>query len=647
MLRPRGVGATTLLRAAASACSGVLLALSFPHPGWWPLAWFGLVPLLRVLRTSAPGEGAWAAFCFGVVFHAAVLAWLLVFGPAAYAVVVLFSAAYCALFGWAVAAGAQRGEVRFVLVAVCGWVGVEWLRTLGPAAFPWALLGVSQWQNLPVLQLASVGGVYLASAAVVAANAGLELLLAGRAVGLVPLAAVAAGWVWGTAQLPPAAPGPLRVAAVQPKLAQQQKLRPEHAHRTRAVLLALTRRAAQAGAAFVVWPEHYWPDPLIRGGSVDARLVEASPPAGALVATGEVDGRWNTAVVVSREGLVGRHDKVRLVPLGEWWAEPGPGYAPVPAPMGPAGVLICYEVVYPSAVRALVLAGARYLVHTTEEGWFGVSAGPVQHLAVAVVRAVEAGRDVVRAASTGISAVIHGHGRLQASLPQAQEGVVLGTVRPRSDLTPYARWGDLWVYVAALWVTALSVRPLASAIPPDARLGLLAPALAAAVGLILRWPPEVTGPAVAAAALATGRGLRAAGVLGGRGGAGVVVSVGFVWAALWLVRQGFAAQGIPLADAPPELGPVLRSGLRGMGEEVWLRGTLPVLLRSSPAGALLASVAGSLLLHPWDSGEVAAWHAVTAAVFFIVRVATGSVWGALAARGLGDAWLERLLSGGP
>jgi apolipoprotein N-acyltransferase len=647
VLRPRGVAAETPLRAVTAASSGVLLALSFPHPGWWPLAWFALVPFFRVLRTSPPRDGAWAGFAFGVTFHASVLAWLLVFGPAAYAVVVLFAAAYCALFGWAVAAAGRGGEVRFVLVAVCAWVAVEWLRTLGPVAFPWALLGVSQWQNLPVLQLASVGGVYLVSAAVVAANAGLELLLAGRALGVVALAAVAAGWAWGAARLEPAAEGSLAVAAVQPNLAQQQKLRPEYADRTRSVLLELTRRAAQAGAAFVVWPEHYWPDPLIRDGSLDPRLVEATPPAGALVATGEVDGRWNTALVVGQEGLLGRHDKVRLVPLGEWWADPGPRYEPVPAPMGPAGMLICYEVVYPSAVRALVLGGARYLVHTTEEGWFGASAGPVQHLAVAVVRAVEAGRDVVRAASTGISAVVDAHGRLKATLPQAREGLVLGTVRPRSDLTPYARWGDLWVYVVSLGVAALSVRRIASAIPREAWPGSVAPALVAAAGLLLRWPPEVAGPVVGVVALVTGRGLRGAGVFGGRPAASLAASLGFVWAALWLVRRGFAAQGIPLPDALPGLDPVLRSTLAGLGEEVWLRGTLPVLLRSSPAGAMLASVAGSLLMHPWASGEVAAWHVVTAAVFFLVRHATGSVWGPLVARGVGDAWLGRLLHGGP
>jgi len=647
VLRPRGVAAEIPLRAVTAACSGVFLGLSFPHPGWWPLAWFGLVPFFRVLRTSAPGEGAWAGFAFGLAFHATVLAWLLVFGPAAYAVLVLFAAAYCALFGWVAAAVGQAGEIRFVLAAVCAWVAVEWLRTLGPVAFPWALVGVSQWQNLPVLQLASVGGVYLVSAAVVAANAGLELLLAGRALGVVALAAVAAGWAWGAARLEPAAEGSLAVAAVQPNLAQREKLRPEHADRTRRALLELTQRAAAAGAVLVVWPEHYWPDPLIRGGSVDRRLVEASPAGGALVATGEVEGRWNTALVVGREGLVGRHDKVRLVPLGEWWAQPGPGYEPVPAPLGPAGVLICYEAVYPSAARALVRGGARYLVHTTEEGWFGVSAGPVQHLAVAVVRAAEAGRDVVRAASTGISAVVDASGRLQATLPQAVDGFVLGTVRPRTDLTPYARWGDLWVYVASLCVAALSVRRVASVVPQDAWPGLLVPALAAAAGLLLRWPSEVTGPLVAAGALATSRGLRAAGVVGGRPVWSLALTSGFVWAALWLLRQGFAAQGIPLPDALPGLEPALRSTLAGLGEEVWLRGTLPALLRCSPAGALLASVAGSLLMHPKASGEVAAWHVVTAAVFFIVRRGTGSVWGPVLARGFGDAWLGSVLHSGP
>lgn len=632
---------------AAAVLSGVLLALSFPHPGWWPLAWVALVPLLRALHGQGPLQAAGLGFTFGLSFYGLLLPWLVALGVPAYAVVALVSAAYSAAFGALVACAAGRGgDGRFFVATGLAWVVVEWLRSLGPSSFPWGLLGYSQWTNLQILQLASVGGVYLVSAAVVAANAGWTLLLRGRALGLLPLLLVAAAWAWGGARLDSrsGSAGPrLAVAAVQPNLPQRLKLAADHAPRTQEVLLSLTRQAVAAGAKLVVWPEHYWPAPLLREGSVDPVVRSAVPEDVSLLATGEIDGRRNSAVMVQSGRAVGRHDKVRLVPLGEWWADPGPGYAPVAAPDGPAGVLLCYEIVYPQAARALVLRGARYLIHSTEEGWFGRSAGPVQHLGFAVVRAVELGRDVVRAASIGVSAVIDRTGRLQAQLPQLEQGWVAGVIEPRSDLTPYARWGDLWVWVAGVLLGVLCLPAARPWLRRELLLALAVPALAAAFARGLGLGQTAAGLLVAAVSLAVRPDVATVGVLRGRHPWSVAGSVAFAGVAVWLVHAGFAAQGIPLSVQAPDVGRVAANLVAGLGQELWLRGLIPIALSGYPVAAFALSELGTFVLHAGARGEVVAWHLLSGAVFFGIRRITGSVWGPVVARGVGDAALGTLL----
>ena len=641
----------TRIRYGAAAASGILLALSFPHPAWWPLAWVALVPLFLSVRGLGPAAAAGVGFAFGLAFYGLLLTWLGSLGFPAYLAVVVFAAGYCVLFGvLAAAAGGGGGDVRFAVAAVLAWVVVEWLRSLGSASFPWGLVGYSQWTNLPVLQVASVGGAYLVSAVVVAANAGVSLLLLRKPVGILLLIPAAVAWGWGSERLVrlQAERRPqLNVAAVQPNLPQQRKLDPDFAPQTQEVLLSLTRRAVASGARLVVWPEHYWPALLFQGGVLEERLRRAVPQGVALLATGEIEGRRNSAVVVENGQGLGRHDKARLVPLGEWWANPGPGYRPVPAPWGPAGVLLCYEVVYAAAARDLVLGGARYLVHSSEEGWFGRSAGPVQHLGFAVVRAVELGRDVVRAASIGVSAVIDRTGRLQATLPQLTQGWVGGTLEPRSELTPYARWGDLWMWLAAATLAVMSVPVALPWLRGRFVAAFAVPAGVALLGKVLGLWVAATGVLVAAAALMVYPDLRELGLARARHLTSVVGAVGCSAAAIWLVHAGFAAQEIPLFFQLPGLTTFLSSLVAGLGEELWLRGALPAALSRYPVAAFLLSEVGTLFLYPKARGEVVAWHLLSGAVFFYVRRLTGSVWGPVLARGLGDAIVWALLGWWP
>jgi membrane protease YdiL (CAAX protease family) len=117
--------------------------------------------------------------------------------------------------------------------------------------------------------------------------------------------------------------------------------------------------------------------------------------------------------------------------------------------------------------------------------------------------------------------------------------------------------------------------------------------------------------------------------------------------AVWLVQAGFAAQGIPLFFQMPGSGSVLANLAFGAAEEIWLRGVIPAALSASPLAAFILSQTGTLLLHAGARGEVVAWHLLSGAAFFLVRRLTGSLWGPLLARGIGDGALWGLLGRWP
>ncbi len=200
--------------------------------------------------------------------------------------------------------------------------------------------------------------------------------------------------------------------------------------------------------AAVVWPETAPPQIIEPGSPALAFMAQAVPPNGYLLtgaarATAQPDdGVWNSLLVVDRTGAVVDHyDKVHLVPLGEYIPfhkqlapvsgfigrgsfEEGLSRVTLDLPRLPSfSPIICYEVIFPAAVTG---SGARprWLLNVTNDAWFGLSSGPYQHLASARVRAVEEGLPMLRAANTGVSAVIDAYGRVLAALDMQQDGII-------------------------------------------------------------------------------------------------------------------------------------------------------------------------------------------------------------------------------
>ena len=480
---------------AHALLSGVLLTLSFPSVGHPALSWVALVPLVVVVARAPSAFVAWRlGLVTGVVHFAGMIYWIpsvmVTFGGLSTAVAWLIHAAFVgylalfpSLFALALWAVGQRLGARAILWTPVFWVTSELGRLHLFTGFPWELLGYSQAEVLPVAQLASVTGVLGLSALVALVNGALAFgaVAAGRrrwcplavALGVVAvcvglrMARLAAGRLLhsGTA---------IRVAAVQGNIAQDEKWVPERAERNLGRYLDLTEIAVDAGASLVVWPEASTPfvfelDPraelvkaLVRErrvhllfGTTD--VARPSPPGHASPAP-----YYNAAVMLDPRGeTAGVYRKQHLVPWGEYvplrdllfFLSPlvtkvggfsaGDRSATLPFDGAEIGTAICYEIIYPGLVRELAVEGSQLLTTVTNDAWFGQTAAPHQHFQMATLRAIEQGRFLVRAANTGISAVVDPYGRVLDQSPLFEEAVVVADARLLEQRTIFARTGDL------------------------------------------------------------------------------------------------------------------------------------------------------------------------------------------------------------
>ena len=367
-----------------------------------------------------------------------------------------------------------RGPARVVALAGV-WLAVEWLRAWILTGFPWNLAGYV-WSFSPeMMQIAALGGVWILSFLTVMAAAAPAVLGESarhgarvfRAAVLGVLIATWGGGAWRLAQAP--APGEevvegVHLRIVQASIAQDLKWEPE-LRRTHVVQqLRLTLSRGFEKTTHVIWPETAVPFLLDNEPELRRFIARAVPPGGVLV-TGAPRGTstqiWNSILALDSRGeVLARYDKHHLVPFGEYVPfrsvlplgkltagrldfSAGPGLANIDLPGAPAASpLICYEVIFPGRV---VPEGPRpsWLLNVTNDAWFGTSLGPFQHFASARMRAVEEGLPLVRAANTGISAVIDGYGRVIGRLGLNQVGILDSALpRPLAGSTWYAQIGN-------------------------------------------------------------------------------------------------------------------------------------------------------------------------------------------------------------
>ena len=479
------------LRAAYFLC-GALLMLSFAPFGFSIVAFLLLQPLFISCLDLTPRDAARHGFWFGAGLFLAGTYWLYIsihiFGqaPLWIAVVLMLGLVvimgfYYALTAWLIASLSNGSGPMLILVAPAAWVGVEWLRGWFLSGFPWMTIGYGQIDST-FAGFAPVIGVYGVSAMVVLTAAALHVAFRedGRQRFLYALLAIAVlvtGWALRPIVWTEPASSAMNTTIVQGGVEQDRKWLPEQFQPT--LDLYLHSLTAAPPGSLVVWPEVAIPASLDRIPGYLSMLQNELLKNNQTLLFGILersDGNvYNSVVMLDGRGQQA-YRKRHLVPFGETFPVPDfvrewmrlmslphsdmtPGDDRQPLLQTPAGekiaVAICYEDAY-GAEQLYALPDASVLVNVSNDAWFGDSIAPHQHLEIARMRALEAGRYVVRATNTGISGLIGPRGELLALLPQFIELSLHGEVTPHSGLTPYARLGNWPIVSVCVLILAIA-----------------------------------------------------------------------------------------------------------------------------------------------------------------------------------------------
>ena len=502
--------------------SGGLQIVIFPLPNLTFLCWIALAPLLvALLRTGMAYEGkGWRAFrqgfllgfASGIVYYAGSCYWMGevmynyggISGGLSVLIMVAFSIAAGsaeALFGGLLASVASRRgwASRALVLAPFLWVAMEFLYRTKVWSFPWDLLGTVLVDNIPLSRIATVTGTYGLSFEIMLVNAAFASAFLGprrrRTLVLAGCVLLCGILEMGRYFEPPPEPMNGTARLVQQDIALNQDWTPQ----SFAALLANLEKISvpQPGELMtgeplpdlIVWPESPAPlwerDPRLRTTlSSIAEQTHAYVLAGTLgVVPGDSNELYNSAQLVAPNGnWIARYDKIHLVPFGEYVPlkdffallhmkklvqevgnfVPGTERMVLPVNSYKLGTFICYESTYPDEVREFVANGAQLLVNISNDGWFGESPAPWQHLRMARMRAIENQRWLLRSTNTGITASIDPFGRI---VQQARRNVRVAVDVPYGIVTSttfYTRHGDWFAWLCVLVCAIITIGALFS-----------------------------------------------------------------------------------------------------------------------------------------------------------------------------------------
>lgn len=486
--------------------TAILMTLAFAPFGRNEMAWVALVPLWICCRYASKRRATWLSWLSGSVFFLASIHWLTHVSVAGFIGLSLYCGLYFIPFGVLVSwcskrFGTERWYFNFLtmLVATVGWTGFEYLRGVLFTGFAWNPLGVSQYQNLTVAQLASWGGVAAVSALVVWVNASIATTVVHYIehrrgwssrphfevmAGFMLLALMMSlGWrtIYNGRQAWPEGQ-PFVVALIQPAVPNILGDWPdEHIELIYDRVGELTDTALHASDPdMVIWSETILPD-FVRNSRRSYEFTSQFASNGVPVLAGSMDFGWstegvqyfNSSLLFGKDGqIAGKYDKQHLVIFGEYiplhdklpWlstlspieASFTPGKGPVQLTpsekVPPFSVLICFEDTVASLARDAVNQGARWLVNQTNDAWFN-DAEAVQHMAQCVFRAIENRVPVARCANTGVTCVIDPFGRVTSLLRDnkgqiSKPGFLIAEIQPVKDVpTTYKKYGN-WLGVS-------------------------------------------------------------------------------------------------------------------------------------------------------------------------------------------------------
>ncbi|MBF0466497.1 MAG: apolipoprotein N-acyltransferase [Nitrospirae bacterium] len=500
--------------------SGVLLFLAFPKPELFSLAWAALLPLFysvtaakNKLQAIFSGLIAGLFFFFGTqywIYHSLnhfggipfILSLFIVF------LLCLYQSLYIAVFALMLWLMAKKWSLRRACYgAPFIWVCLEYLKGIIITGFPWSLLGYSQYKFINLIQISDITSVYGISFLIVFFNSALFLAFFEKDITLkenpvkklkpVLIASLLITFTvfYGIKRLPSLNyTEKVTVTLVQGNIPQEMKMDRDNREKITGIYETLTLEKTPKNADLVVWPESSLTFYFMSEEKYTKDFIDFQKRLGKnlLFGTDLIRGRagnylilTNSAVLLGKDGKIDYvYDKIHMVPFGEYVPlrkllffvdklvgsmgefSPGSDYVLARARFKDGGTAsfgthICYEIIFPDLVRKFYRNGGDFIVTISNDAWFGDTSGPYQHLAMAVFRAVENGKYIIRATNTGVSAIVGPEGLILQKTPLFERTTLTGDIyKSDGNITFYTVFGDVFAYVCLIYsiiATALLV----------------------------------------------------------------------------------------------------------------------------------------------------------------------------------------------
>lgn len=481
--------------------SSILLILSFSPFNLFFLAWIGFLPFFFFLYNANDYRSILkGSLIFGFIYFLGNVYWIyhslyhygsvpLIFSY----IVVLLLAFYLALYPVIFAVlykNLLKNNIPTSLYAPFIWVSLEVLRTYLLTGFPWALLGYSQHNFLIISQISDITGVYGVSCIVLMFNCFIfDLWIFKKRKMIQPLLPyytiitstslvivfLFVCFTYGFKKLREEESNEsIKVAIIQGSIRQDEKWDNKKVEEIINIYKNLTVRAKIYNPSLIVWPETAVPFLFEKHKYFTSELINFVKEENIYLLFGSIMERQaekftNSAVLIDSNGVTAYYyDKIHLVPFGEYVPlrkilffidkltvgvgdyYPGAGYNLAITPFGKFATLICYEIIFPGQVRKFYQKGGNFIVNITNDGWFGNTSGPYQHFSIAVFRAIENRKPLIRAANSGISGFIDSKGRIINKTKLFERTYLIEDIKTNYKTSFYTKYGDLFAYICIL-----------------------------------------------------------------------------------------------------------------------------------------------------------------------------------------------------
>lgn len=474
--------------------SAVLLELSFAPFNQYYTAFFALLPFLYVLERTK--NGFLTGLIWGVFYSIISIHWLALnsgtfpwLATLSMLLASLFLSLNYAAIGFLFKLIQRKNASIAFLFLPFIWTGIEFLRSFGTLGFPWLSIGHSQAHNTIYAQIADIGGVYTITLFLLITNLFLYLMIKSysrkRLIALVLVLLIP--FIYGTVMINSdlSSGRSLNFRIVQPNIGAKEKWIPSNRLPIINKLDSLSRTDNGFKPDVIVWPETAVPYYLRSSVYFQHILHECAYEMNSTLITGALDYYYkdgmdwhsstNTVFVFEPANATFDqriYDKLHLVPFGEftpggsmfsWLNNMEYGQSDFthrdfrePLTMTTDSIkftpMVCYDSVFPHTVQQFASKGSQYNILITNDIWFGRSMGPYQHAAIAMIRAIETRRPLIRSANAGISMIIDEKGRVIDRLPLYRRGIVDGTLQGSTYISPYVSTGNLFGYCMVFFI---------------------------------------------------------------------------------------------------------------------------------------------------------------------------------------------------